>query len=101
MHLPGIEEPLIQLLFTVWKDTEEEALAALKPAEESHPPGAMIELFAQATNLPDQYKIQAAANPSNHWYEVDNAWIRDDADVSAVLKEAWKTLPNRTSYLLW
>lgn len=65
-YLPGIDKPLVQLLFTVWKDTKEEALEALealKPAEEGHPPGALIEFFAQETSLPDQYKIQAAAIP--------------------------------------
>lgn len=48
-----------------------------------------------------EYGKQAAANPENHRYCSENAYIANEADVPAVLEEAFTTLPNKKSFSLY
>lgn len=89
------------VLLVTFKNDAAEALKALQPAQDSHPPGTVHAWFNRETNLEDQYKDQGAANPTGHRYRVDNAYIRNDADVAAVLEPAFTTLPTRKAFSLW
>ncbi|KAK8160891.1 oxidoreductase [Phyllosticta citrichinensis] len=91
---PESAEPYTTILFVTFKNSEVEALAALKRAEDSHPPGA-------ETGISNEYIDQGAANPNRYRYRVDNAYINDDADVADVLEDAFTTLPTRKSFSLW
>lgn len=98
---PGIDEICLFILFVTMKDTPEEAREALLPAQESRPAGTLQEWFCQDDNLDKEYDNQAAANPNNHRYCADNAYIHNNADVPTVLEEAYKTLPHKKAFALW
>ncbi|KAK7899768.1 hypothetical protein LTR67_003513 [Exophiala xenobiotica] len=97
----GITEPCVTPLFVTFKNSVEEATAALKMANETRPTGALHELINHPTNLAEQYKNQADANPENHRYCAENAYISNDADVPAVLEKAFTTLPTSKAFSLW
>lgn len=100
-YLPEFPESLIFVFFTVFKWSKEEAIAALQPAEDSKPSGAVLEWFGRPSSLPEQYVDQANANPKGHRYCCDNGYIENDADVANVLKDAFTTLPSRKAFSLW
>ncbi|KAJ5266636.1 FAD-binding domain-containing protein [Penicillium angulare] len=101
-HYPeGEAEMHLFILFVVMKNTSEEAEAALRPAQETRPDGAAKEWFCVEDSLETQYKNQEGANPENHRYCAENAYIKNDADVPAVLEEAFTTLPHRKAFSLW
>ncbi|KAK7742362.1 hypothetical protein SLS53_004507 [Cytospora paraplurivora] len=77
--------------------------AALRPIHDdpNRPPNPIIQTFAEPTSLPDQYAPQAIANPEGHRYCSENAYVRNDEDVPAVLEEAFTTLPTRKAFALY
>ncbi|KAM5349870.1 hypothetical protein ACJ41O_006375 [Fusarium nematophilum] len=89
------------VLFVTFKNSEEEARAALQPAEDSAPPGHVITWFCKETSLAKEYDDQHAANPDGHRYAVDNCYVRNDADVVSVLEKAFTCLPSPKSFALW
>lgn len=98
----GIQDELcIMPLFVTFQNSDEEARAALSLANSSRPPGALLEAINQQTSLMNEYRNQAAANPEGHRYCSDNAYIKNDEDVAAVLEEAFCTLPHRKAFSLW
>ena len=97
----GISGSCIMSLFVTFKNSEEEARSALEYANKSRPEGAVLELIDQHTSLANEYCNQAAANPSGHRYCSENAYIKNDADVAAVLEEAFTTLPHPKAFSLW
>jgi hypothetical protein len=84
-----------------FKNSEEEARAALLPAEDSAPSGYVDKWFCKETSLAQEYDGQHAANPMAHRYCVDNAYITNDANVVSVLEDAFTTLPSKKSFSLW
>ncbi|KAJ5703370.1 FAD-binding domain-containing protein [Penicillium malachiteum] len=101
-HYPeGSDEMRFFILFVVMKNTPEEAEAALRPAQETRPDGAVEEWFCKEDSLDEQYDKQEHANPEKHRYCAENAYINNDADVPAVLEEAFTTLPHRKAFALW
>ncbi len=89
------------LLCNVQEQMEEEARSALDIANRTRPEGASLEMINQPTSLANEYCNQAAANPSGHRYCAENAYIDNDADVAAVLEEAFTTLPHPKAFSLW
>ena len=65
------------------------------------PGDPVVRVFCQETSLAEEYDDQRSANPEGHGYTVDNCYIRNDADVVAVLKESFTTLPTKKSFSLW
>ncbi|KAF4950878.1 hypothetical protein FSARC_13078 [Fusarium sarcochroum] len=100
-YMPGREGEHTMVLFVTFKNSEEEARAALQPAQDSAPPGHVITWFCKPTSLAEQYDDQHSANPEGHRYAVDNCYIRNDADVVSLLKEAFTSLPTKKSFTLW
>lgn len=82
-------------------NTQEEAEASLRIVNDTRPPGAVVEEINQPTSLQMEYDAQEAANPTGHRYAADNAYISNDADVPAVLEEAFTTLPHKKAFALW
>ncbi|KIW99952.1 uncharacterized protein Z518_10880 [Rhinocladiella mackenziei CBS 650.93] len=97
----GTRKPCIIPLFVTFKNSDEEARAALEQANRSRPEGALLELINQPTSLANEYKKQTAANPENHRYCAENAYISNDENVAAVLEEAFTTLPHPKAFSLW
>lgn len=97
----GITGSCIMALFVTFKNSDQEARSALEPANKSRPEGPALELSNQPTSLADQYCNQAAANPEGHRYCAENAYIKNDADVTSVLEEAFSTLPHPKAFSLW
>ncbi|KAF3761755.1 hypothetical protein M406DRAFT_49715 [Cryphonectria parasitica EP155] len=104
-YIPGYDEPIVFANFLSFKPTQAEAEAALRPLHDhpGRPPNALKEsFFAQPTSLPGQYVPQEAANPPDHRYCSENAYIRNnEADVPAVLEKAFTTVPNRKTFALY
>lgn len=101
LHPPGKTEVHIMVLLLAFKNSEEAARAALQPAEDTAPAGAVEQWFGKATSLAQEYDDQHAANPNGHRYCVDNCYVADGADVVSVLEAAFTTLPSRRSFSLW
>ncbi|KAM0433838.1 hypothetical protein ACHAQK_009060 [Fusarium lateritium] len=100
-HMPGRQGEHIMILFVTFTNSQEEARAALQPAEDSAPLGHVISWFCQPTSLAEQYDDQHSANPDSHRYAVDNCYVRNDADVVSLLKESFTSLPSEKSFSLW
>ncbi|KAJ4423862.1 hypothetical protein N0V82_001446 [Gnomoniopsis sp. IMI 355080] len=102
-YIPDHEEPVVMANFLTFKNTQAEGEAALRPLHDhpGRPPKPMIESFAHPTSLPGQYEPQEAANPAGHRYCSENAYVRNEDDVPAVLEKAFTTLPSRKSFALY
>lgn len=100
-YRPSDEEPTILANFLTFKSSLEDAQTALQSLHDSRPPGAVEEIYLRTTNLTEQYVMQDMANPPNHRYCSDNAYVRNDADVPSVLDTAFTTLPTRKSCSLY
>lgn len=90
--------------FLAFKPNRAEGEAALRPLHDhaGRPPNALPQsFFAAPTSLPGQYVPQEAANPEGHRYFSENAYVRNDEDVPAVLEKAFTTLPSRKSFALY
>lgn len=103
LHVPEREAPVVMANFLAFKSTRAAGEAALRPLHDDarRPAGAFVESFAAPTSLPAQYAPQEAANPEGHRYCSENAYVRNEADVPAVLREAFTTLPSRKSFALF
>ncbi|KAI0133850.1 FAD binding domain protein [Xylariales sp. AK1849] len=93
----------IQILagFTTFQLSKEGAEQALRPLHESRPSNASIEVFCDPSSLEQEYCKQAAANPENHRYCSENAYVANDADVPSVLETAFTTLPSKKAFSLY
>ncbi|KAG4422617.1 hypothetical protein IFR04_004238 [Cadophora malorum] len=98
---PGLDQPCIMANTITFQSTREAALAALEPINSTRPPGALVEIISEPTSIKEQYADQAAANPSNHRYCAENAYLANDSDASTVLEKAFTTLPHKKSFALW
>lgn len=90
--------------FLTFKPTRAEGEAALGSLRDDpgRPPSALPQsFFAAPTSLPGQYAPQEAANPEGHRYCSENAYVRNEEDVPAVLEKAFTTLPSRKSFALY
>ncbi|GAB7355621.1 hypothetical protein MBLNU459_g6345t1 [Dothideomycetes sp. NU459] len=98
---PGIGERCIIALFVVFKNSEKECEEALAEANKLRPEGFVVELTNKETSLAKEYRDQASANPSGHRYCAENGYVKNDADVAAVLEPAFTTLPHPKAFALW
>lgn len=100
-YLPDHSDHVICALFLAFKNSSEKAMAALEPANLTHPSGCLEEVINRPTSLEEQYINQGAANPEGHRYCVDNAYISNEVDVATVLEPAFTTLPSRKAFSLY
>ncbi|KAF2220787.1 FAD binding domain protein [Elsinoe ampelina] len=98
---PGIDQKCIVALFVTFKNSEEECLAALTPANSSRPADPLVEAVDQETSLAKEYRDQAGANPQGHRYCADNGYVANDEDPVDVLEPAFTTLPTDKAFALW
>jgi hypothetical protein len=99
---PVTQAPAFLTSFLAFQQTEEAAFASLKHVNATHPPGAIMEAPNSPTSLLNEYCTQDLANPHGHRYIAENAYIKDDADVTEVLRKAMTTLPEGSkSFTLW
>jgi hypothetical protein len=101
LYLSEYVESVVLISFTSFKWSDADAMEALQPAEDSAPSGYLQSWFARPSSLEEQYNAQAMSNPEGHRWCCDNAYVKNDADVAEVLKEAFTTLPNRKTFALW
>jgi hypothetical protein len=98
---PGVDALHLIIMFITWGSSEEEAKAALKPAEDSFPGEPVMKWFCQETSMEKEYAAQVHANPAGHRYFCENAYIHNDADVAKVIKKAMTTSPSKETYTFW
>ncbi|KAF1350340.1 FAD-binding domain-containing protein [Lizonia empirigonia] len=99
--IPDYDDRVVIIGLTTFKYSDNDAISALKSAEDSLPRGYLQRHFANPTSLHEQYIEQALANPEGHRYCSDNAYIDNNSDVAGVLEETFTTLPSRKSFSLW
>lgn len=98
---PGIDQLCIIPLFVTFQNSEAECVAALKHANETRPEGFIVEDVNKETSLAKEYRDQANANPPGHRYCAENGYVKNEADVAAVLEPGFTTLPSTKSFALW
>lgn len=99
--LPGDNDHTVGVSFVTFKNSVDEAQAALERANRTRPHGCIVEDTNRQTSLADQYCTQAAANPEGHRYCAENAYISNDEDVPVVLEEAFTTLPHPKAFCIY
>ncbi|KAJ6030140.1 uncharacterized protein N7446_000798 [Penicillium canescens] len=101
-HYPNEKSEMVFfVLFVTMKDNAHDSEKALRKAQNSRPVGTIVEWFCQEDSLERQYTNQADKNPDHHRYCTDNAYLKNDTDVPAVLEEAFTTLPHKKAFSLW
>ncbi|KAI9688383.1 MAG: hypothetical protein M1822_001332 [Bathelium mastoideum] len=101
VHPPDMDQRCIMALFVTFQSTENEAEAALAPANQTRPNGFFMEIVNKRTSLAQEYCDQANANPQGHRYIAENAYVKNEADVPAVLEKAFTDAVNQKSFALY
>jgi hypothetical protein len=96
-----MDVPCITIALVAFGDDETAMKTKLQQVDESHPTGAVSRCFYQTTSLQHEFAIQEKSFPVNHYYCVDNAFMKNDVDVADVLERAFATLPTKKSLVLW
>jgi hypothetical protein len=96
-----MDEPCIAIALIAFGDEEEAIKEVLQRVEESHPAGTVAHSFCEETSLRQEFENKAKAYPKGHRYCADNAFLKNDVDVTAVLEPAFTTLPTKKSLTLW
>lgn len=102
--MDGIDEPCVLANFVAFVADQASAEAKLRPIHDDprRPAGPFVEKAVSPTSLPMQYAEQDAANPANHRYCSDNAYLKNEhPDIPSVLEEAFTKLPSRKSFSLY
>lgn len=97
----GMSERCIVPLFLTFQNSESDANAALEHANRSRPEGYITEVINKPTSLASEYCDQANANPPGYRFAAENAYIKNEADVVAVLEKAFTESLNRESFALY
>ncbi|KAL3462474.1 hypothetical protein BJX64DRAFT_288376 [Aspergillus heterothallicus] len=97
----GIEEPCITIALIAFGGDEEHIATILQGVEDTSPPEPVSHWFNKPTTLSEQFDLKAKSYPIRHRYYVDNAFLKNDADVVSILERAFTTLPTRKSLALW
>ncbi|WP_376794908.1 FAD-binding oxidoreductase [Thermogemmatispora sp.] len=101
--LTGTAAPLLLVQGLSFAESPAEAREALAPFESC--PARERALLAQTmvpTTLAAEYAEQRRANPKEHRYAVDNAWLNAPAPAAIpALREAFVSLPTPQSFSLW
>lgn len=100
-HDPEATSPSLIALFTTFKSTTSAASIALSPTQLSRPPNFLVEIPFEPTSFQKEYADQIRAAPAGYRYAADNAYLRNDCDVTAVLERGFTHLPTRESYALY
>ena len=93
--------PAVIVMFISFKDTLEEAEVAMQNVEADHPSGTLLEQLCTPSTFSQEFAFQIFASPPEHHYIVDNAWMSNQADVVALLEESVRSVPNKTSLLMY
>jgi hypothetical protein len=101
MYPEGVDEVCFMVYLVAMKNTPEESRQALLPAQQARPEGAIEEWFCRKDSLEQEYATQENAYPGGRRWLADNAFIKNDVDVVAVLEEAYMTLPDRNHTVIW
>ncbi|KAJ0423149.1 hypothetical protein BJY00DRAFT_58745 [Aspergillus carlsbadensis] len=97
----GINTPCITIALLASGADEARIEDILRAVEDTHPPNPISHWFNQPTTLSEQFALKAKSYPTGHRYYVDNAFIKNNADVASTLENALTTLPTRQSLALW
>lgn len=99
---PEHQDNLHFMVFIVsMESTVTKAEQVLQEVHQSRPSGAITEWLCQPESLDNLYSNQNKANPQSHYYSTDDAFLYNQADVSAALEKAFCTLPPGKSSAFW
>lgn len=96
-----MDEPCITIALVAFGDEEEPIREVLQHIEKSHPEGTVARWFCIETSIHQELENKAKAYPNGHRWCVDNAFLKNDVDIAAVLELAFTTLPTKKSLTLW
>jgi len=85
----------LNIAFTSFTDSLEHAQKALQKAEDTRPAGAQHEVKCQPTDLDEQYNMVLMGNPRSYRYHVDNAYLKNDADIVSIMEQPFKTTSSK------
>ena len=97
----GMDEPCITIALLATGDDEDAMRFALQDIEKSSPPGTVGHWYCEETTLQQEFHTKMKSYPADHRYCVDSTFLRNDADVVDVLRQAFTELPTRESLVLW
>lgn len=98
---PEIGQRCVIARLVTFQNDPESGMRALQLANSTRPDNPLIEVTNQPTSLAKEYADQAIANPEGHRYCTDNAYIKNGANVVAVMEEAFTTPPHPKAFALW
>jgi FAD/FMN-containing dehydrogenase len=100
---PGFDRHLLLVTGLALADSPEEARAALAPfADCPHLDRATIRVEAQPTTFAEQLAGQRAANPEQHRYLVDNAWLSGPPErVVPAMRRLFTEPPVPGAFTIW
>ena len=93
--------PAVIVMFITFKNSVEEAETAIQLVKENHPTGAILEQYCTHSTFEQEFASQTFATPREHNYYVDNVWLCNEADVTSLMENSVKTVPNRTSLIMY
>ena len=99
----GSNIPVIIVHALTFDDTEEESRKSLAPFENCPVmEKAYVKKSYYFTNFKEQFDLQLEANPEEHRWSVNSAWLEGSPEnVSKTLSPAFITLPNPKAFSLW
>ncbi|OAX82496.1 hypothetical protein ACJ72_03151 [Emergomyces africanus] len=97
----GMEEPCLTIALVGFGEDENTVEEGLQKAEKARPPGSLTHSVCTKTNLGELLESKAKAYPQGYRYCVDNAFLKNGANVVSVLELAFTTLPTKTSQVFW
>ncbi|KAL1878271.1 hypothetical protein Daus18300_002189, partial [Diaporthe australafricana] len=97
----GFQDPCTMIILLASSNDEILVQKLLQSADESRPNGAFSASVCQETSIQQEYDNKAKAYPVGQRYQVDNVFLRNDADIVALLEPSFTTLPTRQSLSLW
>lgn len=83
------------------KTSASQAEDVLHRMHQGKPSGSIFEMVCREDSLDQLYKDQTMANPESHYYYVDNRFIKNEANITTALEEAFLCLPPGKSFAFW
>lgn len=97
----GIQDACLTIILVAFGDDEHAVGDILQKVDHSHPAGPLSRSFFEGTSIHRELENKYEAYPIGQRYKVDNAFLRNDADVAELLRPSFTTLPTRQSLALW
>ncbi|CAH0032676.1 unnamed protein product [Clonostachys rhizophaga] len=97
----GVQDACLTIILVAFGDDEHAVGDILQKVDQSRPAGLLSRSFSEQTSIDRELENKYEAYPIGQRYNVDNVFLKNDADVAELLRPAFTTLPTRQSLALW